>query len=133
MVTALLDPQTAWSTHCISIVFIASAKIPEREENISPSSFLGQLPDYQSHVFSLTYQVYKFPLKKIKTWSQSKISPYCFVFGVNQEYLEVEGSQTFSCVTPVVETFSLHRVAFRAQSNINEGATLQKQPTALTR
>ena len=77
--------------------------------------------------------MYKFPLKKIKTWSQSKISPYCFVFGVNQEYLEVEGSQTFSCVTPVVETFSLHRVAFRAQSNINEGATLQKQPTALTR
>ena len=133
MVTALLDLQTTCSTHCISIVFIASAKIPEREENISPSSFLGQLPDYQSHVFSLTYQVYKFPLKKIKTWSQSKISPYCFVFGVNQEYLEVEGSQTFSCVTLVVEAFFLHRVAFRALSNINDGATLQKQPTALTR
>ena len=27
-------------------MFIASAKIPEREESISPSSFHGQLPDY---------------------------------------------------------------------------------------
>ena len=27
-------------------VFIASAKIPEREGSISPSSFYGQLPDY---------------------------------------------------------------------------------------
>ena len=30
---------------------IASAKILEREESISASSFFGQLPNYQSHVF----------------------------------------------------------------------------------
>ena len=28
------------------VLFIASAKIPEREGSISPSSFYGQLPDY---------------------------------------------------------------------------------------
>ena len=28
------------------ILFIALAKIPEREGNISPSSFYGQLPHY---------------------------------------------------------------------------------------
>ena len=38
-----------------SVLFIASAKIPEREGSISPSSFYGQLPDYLSHVFSLIY------------------------------------------------------------------------------
>ena len=28
------------------VLFIASAKIPEREGGISPFSFYGQLPDY---------------------------------------------------------------------------------------
>ena len=28
------------------VLFIGSAKIPEREGSISPSSFYGQLPDY---------------------------------------------------------------------------------------
>ena len=28
------------------VLFIASAKIPEREGDISPFSFYGQLPDY---------------------------------------------------------------------------------------
>ena len=32
------------------IVFIASAKIPERAASISPSNLYGQLPDYKSRV-----------------------------------------------------------------------------------
>ena len=63
-----------------------SDKIPERKRSISPSSFHGQLPDYWSHVFSLIYPVGEFSsFKEMETWSQSKLSPYCFVFGVNQE------------------------------------------------
>ena len=33
-----------------SELLIASVKILERQGSISPSSFYGQLPDYQSHV-----------------------------------------------------------------------------------
>ena len=42
---------------------------------------------------------------------------------------ELEGrtSSRFSCVTPVVETFSSDRVAFRTSSNISDGTPLQKQ------
>ena len=67
------------------VLFIGSAKISEREGTISPSSFYAQLPDYWSHDFSLIYPVGEFSLKGINTWGQSKISSYCFVFGVNQE------------------------------------------------
>ena len=66
-------------------MFIASAKIPEHEGSISPSSFHGQQPYYWSHVFSLIYPVDEFPLKEMKTRGQSKTYSYCFVFGVNQE------------------------------------------------
>ena len=66
-------------------MFIASAKISEREGSISPASFYGQLPEYWSHVFSLIYPVDEFSFKAMKTWGQSKISSYCFVFGVNQD------------------------------------------------
>ena len=69
------------------VLFIGSAKIPEREGSISPSSFYGQLPDYQSHDFSLIYPVGEFSFKGVKTWGQSKISS-CFVFSVNQENQE---------------------------------------------
>ena len=67
------------------MILIASVKIPEREGSISPSSFYGQLPDYWSHVFSLIYPVDELPFKEMKTWGQSKISFYYFVFDVNQE------------------------------------------------
>ena len=42
---------------------------------------------------------------------------------------ELEGrtSSRFPCVTPVVETFSSDRVAFRTPSNISDGTPLQKQ------
>ena len=66
-----------------SIVYIASAKIPEREGSISPSNFYGQLPDYWSNVFSLIYPVDECSFKEMKTWGQCEISFYCFVFGVN--------------------------------------------------
>ena len=45
------------------VLFTASAKIPERERSISPSSCYGQLPDYQSHVFSLIYSAVEFSFK----------------------------------------------------------------------
>ena len=70
-------------------MFTASAKIQEREGSISPSSFYVQLPDYWSdywsHVISFICPVDEFSFKEMKTWGQSKILSYCFVFGVNQE------------------------------------------------
>ena len=53
-------------------MFITSAKVPEHEGSISPSSFYGQLPDYWSHVFSLIYPVDEFSFKEMKTWGQFK-------------------------------------------------------------
>ena len=67
------------------VLFIASAKIPRHEGSLSSFSFYGQLPDYQSHDISLIYPVGEFSFKRVKTWDQSKISSYCFVFGMNQE------------------------------------------------
>ena len=64
------------------VLFIGSAKIPEREGSISPSSD-----------FSLIYPVDKFSFKGVKTWGQPKISSYCLVFGVNQENWEAGGIQ----------------------------------------
>ena len=75
------------------VCFIAFAKASECEGSISPSSFYGQLPDYQSHFFGLTYQVDEFSFKAVKTSGQSKTSSYCFVFGVNQENEEAGGVQ----------------------------------------
>ena len=64
------------------------AKILECEGSISPLSFYGQLPDCSSHVFIFIYPVDKFSFNGVKTWGQSKISSYCFVFSVNQENYE---------------------------------------------
>ena len=69
------------------VLFIGSAKILECEGSISPSRFYGQLPNYQSHDFSLIYPVGEFSFKGAKTQGQSKISS-CFVFSVNQENQE---------------------------------------------
>ena len=69
----------------VIIMFIALTKILEREGSISYSSFYGQLPDYQSHVSAFIHPVGEFSVKEMKTWDQSKISSYCFVFGMNQE------------------------------------------------
>ena len=112
------------------VLFIALAKIQERKGSISPTSFYGQLPNYQSHVFSLIYPVGEFFFTDVKTWSQSKISSYWFVWCESRE-LGSKGSSRFTCITPVVETFS-DRVTFRIPSNISDRAPLQKQPTALT-
>ena len=75
------------------VLFIASAKILEHEWSISPSCFYGQLPDYKSHDFSLIDPVGEFPFKGVKTWGQSKVSSYSFVFGLNQDSLEAGGVQ----------------------------------------
>ena len=74
------------------LVHIASAKIPERKGSISPSSFYRQLPDYQSHVFSLIYPKDEFSFKEMKTWGQSKISSYCFCVWCESEELGGRGS-----------------------------------------
>ena len=47
-------------------MFIASAKIPEREGSISLSSFYGPLPDYKSRAFCLFYQVDEVSLKEMR-------------------------------------------------------------------
>ena len=64
-------------------MFIASAKTPEREGSILTSNFYGQLSDYWSHVFSLIYPVDECFFKEMKTWGQSEIAFYCFMFGAN--------------------------------------------------
>ena len=113
------------------VLFIASAKIPERGGSILPFSFYGQLPDYQSYVFSLIYSVGEFSFKGVKTWAQSKVFILLFCVWCVSRELGSRGSSRFSCVTPVVEAFS-ERVVFRIPSNISDGAPQQKQPTALT-
>ena len=79
-----------WTTlllfsYLYEMMFIDSAKISEHEGSISPSSFYEQLPNYWSHFFSLIYPVDEFSFKEMKTWGESKMSSYCFVFDVNQE------------------------------------------------
>ena len=113
------------------VVHIASAKILENEGSISPSSFYGQPLDYQSHVFSLIYLVDEF-LKEMRTWGQSKISSYCFCVQCESRESGGRGSSRFPCVTPVVENSS-DRVTFRILSNMNDGTTVRKQQTGLTR
>ena len=75
------------------VLFLPSAKIPEHEGSISPSSFYGQLRDYQSHMFSLTYPVSQFSFKRVKSWGQPKILSYYFVFGMDQKIQEARGVQ----------------------------------------
>ena len=99
------------------IVHIASVKIPECKENISPSTFYGQLPNYNSHVFSLIYPVDDFSLKEVRTWGQCKFSFYCSCVWCESRKSGGKGSSRFPCVNPMVETSS-HRVTFRNPSNI---------------
>ena len=85
------------------VLFIGSAKIPEREGIISPSSFYGQLPGYQSHHFSLIYPVGKFSFNGVKTWGQSKISSYCFVL------LEVHIFENFLRKSPAIGKLQVYQ------------------------
>ena len=107
------------------LMFIASAKIPEREGNISSFNFYGQLPDYWSQVFSLIYQVDECSFKEIKTWGQSEISFNIVLYLVWIKRIRRQGKLTL-----VVETPSSDRVAFRTLSNINNRAPPRKQPMA---
>ena len=117
---------------------IAPVKALEREEIISRSSFYRQLPDYQSHIFRLIYPVDELPIKEMKIWGRSKISPYYFCVWCQSRELggrgrgEGRGCSRFLCITPVVDSFS-DKVTFRIPSNINDNAPLRKQPTSLTR
>ena len=105
------------------VVYIALVKIPEREGNISPSSFYWQLLDYELQVFSLVSPVDEFSLNEMRTWDQSKISSYCFCVWCESRKLGSRRSSRLPCVTPVVETFS-DRVTFRIPPNINNGELL---------
>ena len=62
-------------------LFISLTKIPERKGSISPSSFYGQLPYYQSHVFCLVYQMDELSFKEMRTF-------LCF-FGSNVGILNI--------------------------------------------
>ena len=48
-------------------MFMASAKIPEREASISLSTFYEPPPDYKSRAFCLFYQVDEVSLKEMRT------------------------------------------------------------------
>ena len=67
----------------------------------------------------------------MRTWGQSKISSSCICVWSESWELGYRSSSWFPCVTPVLETSS-DRVAFWILSNINDGAPLWKQPSALT-
>ena len=70
--------------------------------------------------------------KEMRTWGHSKFSSYCACVLCESTELVGGRNSRFLCVTPVVESFSSDRVAFRTPSSINDAAPLQKQPTALT-
>ena len=108
-------------------MLIASAKFSEREGSISPSSFYAQLLDYQSQALS-TQQMHS-----SCCWCKSK-------------KLRGRGSPRFSCIAPVVESFSsdllrannkllgrglAFNILSNIPSNIHNGALLRKQPMAL--
>ena len=69
----------------------------------------------------------------MRTRGQSKISSSCICVWFCFEAGELGGkrSSRFPRATPALEIFSSDRVAFRTQSNINNGAPLRKQSTAL--
>ena len=94
--------------------------------------FMGNCPTISHRFFSFIYPVDEFSLEEIRTWCQFKILSYCFFVWCKLRELGVRRISRFLCVTAVVETFSLDRIAFRIPSNINRGIPLPKQPTALT-
>ena len=72
----------------------------------------------------------EFSFKKMRTWGQSKISYSCICVWCKSGEFRRRRSSRFPCVTPVVETSD--RDTIRIPSNINDGAPLRIQPTALT-
>ena len=70
-------------------MLIISAKILEREGNISASSFYVKLPDYQSPVLALSTQQVN-----------------CSCCWCKLRELGGRGSPRFPCITPLVESFS---------------------------
>ena len=73
----------------------------------------------------------EFFLKEMKTWGQSKISSYCFCVWCESIESGGRGSLRFPYVTLVIETSS-DIVTFGIPSNINDGASVSKQPTGIT-
>ena len=67
------------------VLFIASAKIRSARGGSHHPAFMYNCSTFSHTFFSLIYPVGKFSFKGVKTWGQSKISSYCFVFVVNQE------------------------------------------------
>ena len=117
----------------LSHLVIALVKIPERERSISPSSIHGQLPNYESQVFSLFYPVDKFSFSEMRMWDQFKITSYCFCVWCESREIGGRGSSTFPCVTQVLETSTLDRATLRILPNNNNEVPLQKQAMVLTR
>ena len=75
----------------------------------------------------------EFSLKEKRMRGHSKISYSGICVWSKSGELGRRRSSRILCVTPMVESFSSGRVAFRILSNINDGAPLRKQPTVLTR
>ena len=97
------------------VVHIDSAKMPEHEGSISPSSFYEQLPDYQSHIFSPMYPVDEFSIRKNEHVGSVQNSILLFLIWCELRELGGRGSSGFPCVKPVVESSS-DRVIFRILS-----------------
>ena len=117
-------------SHVYDVSYIAPAKILEREESISPFKFMGSCPTINHTFLALATQWMSSPSRK---WELGVSPRLCFiVICVWCELGETGGrwSSRFPCVTPVVEIFSLDRVALRILSNINDRVPLWKQQTA---
>ena len=68
-------------------------------------------------------------LKEMRTWVSPRFHLVVFMFGVNQNYLEVKGVQDFFVYlkwwkASLSYNKLLERVAFRILSNMNDGALL---------
>ena len=91
---------------CWQNMFIASAKIPEREgSTYHHPTFMGNCPT-NCHVFSLIYPVDEFSFKQMMTCGQSKTSSSYFCVCCESRELGDRWSSRLPCVTPVVETSS---------------------------
>ena len=125
--------------YCWNIIFTRlwhqvypSGQNPGARGSISPFSFYGQPPDYQSNAWSLDYPVDEFSCQEMRTWFWSKITSCCICVWCESEEIGGRRSPRFPYVTPVFEIFSLDRVSLRIPSNINDVVPLRKQPTTWT-
>ena len=111
----------------------------EREVSYHPV-FIGSCPTISHTFFALYTKWMSSPLTKWGGRISLRFHLIVFVFAYSIQLLWAAARLLVTYflkkkkenVTPVVDAFSSDRVTFRISLNINNGAPLRKQPTALT-